>query len=283
MPTEQITVSIGGIAIEMTSHSRNDLYIPPAYERFVADGKPDVFLRIWEDSPPNRLLGKKMFDAEGLRAYQSGEEAIIVFQIPGTDIHSQNTIVLNRRFKTVDLYAQIYKQQHFHPLQRSLAEILVITMLTWEQGVMIHACGINDNQRGMIFAGVSGAGKTTMANLWRRKAAILSEDTVIIRKRQEQYWVYGTPWVKDVDLSSPDSCPLERIFFIEHAVENSSSQKKNVEAVTGILPHLLGPMWNATGMQFAMGFLSKMVRSTPCYTLGFAPDERIVDYVRTLL
>ena len=56
--------------------------------------------------------------------------------------------------------------------------------LARHSGILIHASGIEINQKGYIFAGRSGAGKTTIAMqfLARHYAGLLSDDRVILRE-----------------------------------------------------------------------------------------------------
>src|SRR5262249_20236905 len=68
------------------------------------------------------------------------------------------------------------------PLEYPLDELLVIHYLARERGLEVHACGVRDaDGRGYLFAGQSGAGKSTIARLWLGEpaATILSDDRVI--------------------------------------------------------------------------------------------------------
>jgi serine kinase of HPr protein (carbohydrate metabolism regulator) len=49
--------------------------------------------------------------------------------------------------------------------------------------------GVIDDGKGIAFLGVSGAGKSALANLWKShpEVAILSDDRVIIRKEKEKF------------------------------------------------------------------------------------------------
>ena len=54
-----------------------------------------------------------------------------------------------------------------YPLQYPLDELVMVHLLARGRGVAIHGSGVVDaDGRGTLFAGQSGAGKTTMARLW---------------------------------------------------------------------------------------------------------------------
>src|SRR5206468_311750 len=68
------------------------------------------------------------------------------------------------------------------PLEFPLDELLVNALLAQRRGVELHACGIIDAGRGLLFIGNSGDGKTTTARLWQNEAAeIVSDDRVVVR------------------------------------------------------------------------------------------------------
>jgi hypothetical protein len=76
--------------------------------------------------------------------------------------------------------------------------------------------------------------------------------------------------------------PLERIFMIHHAAENSVRKLHPARAVSGLLARAFPPFWDAEGMQLTLAFLERLVASVPCYALGFVPDERAIDFIRTV-
>ena len=147
---------------------------------------------------------------------------------------------------------------------------------------MSHACGIDDEGRGYLFAGNSTHGKTTMARQWKGQATVLNDDRIVIREREGQYWIYGTPWHGELDQVAPHGVPLEKIFFLNHGAENTASQVAGVTAASKLLARAFPPLWDEAGMEFTLGFCDDLVASVPCYELDFVPRGEIVDYVRCL-
>jgi hypothetical protein len=285
MATKEVDIDIGGITVRVTSHSHNELHIPPIYERFITDSEPEAFLRVWDTDMPDRPLRKKLFESGRLSTYRNGEELIILFHTHDVyDTFPQRKMVVSRCRKTIDLYVCPSEgARHFHPLQRSLMKIIMTNVFSWGLGVMIHGCGVKDNGKGSIFAGYSGAGKSTMSRIWRNKGfTVLSEDIVALRKSEDTFLMYGTPWVKDFRLSSRETCSVNHIFCIEHAEKNTLTSKQGIAAITMIFPHVLSPLWDNEGMKFAMEVVSELAKRVPCYTLGFVPDEKVVDFARAV-
>ena len=92
-------------------------------------------------------------------------------------------------------------------------------------GVELHACGVIDGGRGLLFIGNSGDGKTTTARLWQNETAeIVSDDRVIVRAENGGWTMYGTPWHGEADICSAASAPLHRIYVLDKSARNGVAQ-----------------------------------------------------------
>lgn len=64
--------------------------------------------------------------------------------------------------------------------------------------LMIHSAAVSVDNWGYLFTADSGTGKTTHMNLWLdefgERAKIINGDKPIIRKKDDGFYVYGTPW-----------------------------------------------------------------------------------------
>jgi hypothetical protein len=171
----------------------------------------------------------------------------------------------------------------FHPFSGCLDELLMINFLARGRGVIFHACGVVDEGRGLMFVGVSGAGKSTFAELWRqRQVTLLSDDRIIVRRPEGQFRMYGTPWHGVAYICSPESAPLERIYFIEKAPRNYVKELSPVEVATRLLVRCFPPFYDGEGLAFTLEFLSRIAEEIPCSELGFVPDVSAIDFVRGL-
>jgi hypothetical protein len=166
-------------------------------------------------------------------------------------------------------------------LGHPLTEVLMVSLLSRGRGVLLHACGVSCEGWGYVFAGRSGAGKSTMARLWsgRDGVSVLSDDRIIVRKQGDGFWAYGTPWHGDARTASPEGVPLERVMIIEHAPENVLRVLSPSEAASQLLVRSFPTFWDADGMAFTLEFLGELAQAVPCGALGFVPDRRVVDFV----
>jgi len=84
----------------------------------------------------------------------------------------------------------------------------MVCLLSQNRGLLVHAFGVDDGGRGLLFAGNSTHGKSATACLWKDRAAVLNDDRI---------WMYGTPWHGDYDGVAPHGVPLEKLIFLHHA------------------------------------------------------------------
>jgi energy-coupling factor transporter ATP-binding protein EcfA2 len=160
-------------------------------------------------------------------------------------------------------------------------ELLMINYLAQGRGVIIHCCGIEKDGEGILFIGESGAGKSTMANLWNADGGIeiLSDDRVIVRKSGEDFRMYGTPWHGEAQFVSPRGVKLKKMFFLRHAGQNEVHPLSGAESVQQLLKCSFPPFWDATGMNFTLDLFTDLATVVPCYGLGFKPDRSAIDYI----
>jgi hypothetical protein len=169
-----------------------------------------------------------------------------------------------------------------YPLEYPLDELLMIHRLSRGEGVEVHAVGIADESGcGRLFLGHSGAGKSTTARLWnsRRGVRVLSDDRIILRARENRFWMYGTPWHGDAGVASPDSAPLSAIYLLEHAQSNERFDLAPGQAAAELFARCFVPHHCAEGIQFTLGFLDRVARQVPCSIFRFVPDESAVEAI----
>ncbi|MEJ2102054.1 MAG: hypothetical protein P8X68_19100, partial [Desulfobacterales bacterium] len=162
----KFTIGESTISIENGS-GRIDYDIPPVYRLFTGSGKSNISLRLHLaefavaaetkvfESPPIWYLYRKN-GASILRLFE---------QMQGYG----RTLVLPRNAKKTDLYFDDPHSRFTTPFYGPTMELLMMHYLAAGKGIIIHGCGIKRGDRGIIFAGESGAGKTTMARIWSRQ------------------------------------------------------------------------------------------------------------------
>ncbi len=102
--------------------------------------------------------------------------------------NKEQVMVINRAFDRVNAYLLPKKDNRFvwdfTDIVYDFLQVLLINYFAQRgAGIFIHGVGIKDvDGRGYVFAGKSGAGKTTTAKIWYRhsRAKVLNDDRIIV-------------------------------------------------------------------------------------------------------
>lgn len=280
-------LEIGGIVFAIELHGGDGGFvIGDVYRPFLSDKRPEAAFAVrYESGPPLRFT-EKVFDSGGPWAlYDQWGRWLVLIPSPSAGSQPYRIAVVDADFSKGDIYiAAREADQTPYPLEYPLEELVFINLLSRGRGVLLHACAVGDSDHGFIFAGTSGSGKSTMADLWKYQegVTILSDDRVIVREKEGRLWAYGTPWHGDVKLCSPEKVPVDRVFVLRHGEENSAVPLKAPEALTSLFVRSFPTYWSPEGMTFTLEFLSRMSSAVPCYDLGFVPDRSVVNFVRAM-
>lgn len=175
-----------------------------------------------------------------------------------------------------------YDASPVNPLEYPLDEILYLHLLARGAGIELHGCGIDDGGRGTLFLGSSGAGKSTTARLWQQRtnATILSDDRIIVRRRGDDLWMFGTPWHGEAELAAAAGVRLDRIFLLQQATHNAIAALSTPIAVTRMFTCAFPLFYDAAAVEFTLAFLEEIARYVPVAELQFVNDLSAVDLVR---
>jgi len=255
--------------------------IPEAYLQFLWIGRTDIRLRLCRGLPELEC-GQTVFDSPPIWSLHrhDGTSVIRMFrEHDGLDRY----LVLPDHMRHATLYFTHENGRFLDPFFGPTLELLMINYLARGKGVMIHACGVELNGKGYLFAGESGAGKSTIANLWAAEndVLVLSDDRTVVRPRGKDIWMYGTPWHGEARYGSPQGVKLDGIFFLQHGKKNSARKIANSKSVVSLLQASFSPHWDKPGMDFTMSFLDELVQTVGCRQLSFKPEKSAIDYLKS--
>jgi hypothetical protein len=288
---ERLSLSIAGITIGLSCDpSEMQLKVEGAATAFlVNDANPDLTVRATWGELSDATRGEKVFDSGSLwQLYRENGSHLFRFTSPALGSHPYKIASLNKDFTVghVRLHRAFFPSDvPVYPLEYPLDELLITNWLARGRGVEIHACGLVDGAgNGHLFVGQSGAGKSTMARLWQNRtgAKILSDDRVILRNGGDTIRMYGTPWHGEAGFARPDGAPLTDVFFLRHGHGNERVPLEPVEALGRFFACSFPPFYSPDGLKFTLGFLERIVRTVPCYELGFVPDDRVIALLEEL-
>ena len=256
--------------------------------RFMSsDSAADATIRVQSASRLEHPNAEKLFDS-GLvwQLYRDRDDYIFTFTSPVFGPAPYRVARFNSSFTRGEVWlrdACLGGEFPLKPLDYPLDELLMINLLARGRGVEVHACGVIDaDGAAYLFAGQSGAGKSTIARLWcRAGATILSDDRLILRLRDGKVWVYGTPWHGEEQFGCPGAAALSRIFFLAHAPENRATPVTEARAAALLFARAFPPFHDRAGLDFTLQFLGDVMNRVPAAQLAFVPDPAVIDFVRT--
>jgi len=279
-------IALGDLVVSLCTSCNTKIVIGEAFTPFLSDASPDITFHIHYGHAPRLELGCPLFSSEANWVlYYAQEQFVISLQTQQLGLYQ--LVTLDPDLKRGDIYCigELWQSERQMPiLGYPLGEILFVNLLASGRGLLFHACGIDNTGQGILFSGTSGAGKSTLTRLWQNQMGVivLSDDRVIMRKREGRFWIYGTPWHGDAKAVSPKAVPLERIFVIRHAAQNNARQLSPPQAAAALLVRSFPPFWDAEGMNYTLEFLDELTRTVPCYDLGFVPDESAIGFVQCI-
>lgn len=287
--------SIGGlvISLECEPGSRR-LVFESALESFACEpcGKPAIRFLVDLDAPFPRLEGyATIFTSRPDGLWTILEDAdkthyLIALQNIGRDPEPYRVIRADRRFSEFLVHTRPAEDGCLYPLEFPLADLAVSGHLNVNRvGIILHAACVSIGGRGLLFSGVSGAGKSTISELWQRDpdAVVLTDERVLIREQEGDLRAYGTPWHGTSVIHKNLGAPIERVFFIKHGTKNRVLPLSKTEAANRLMVRCFPTFWNREGMQFALGFCAKVAEGKECSELEFVNDSSVVDYLKSLL
>ncbi len=274
----QLNLQIADIVISIKPSGRDRTFdIDESYDSFISKRRPDAVIHVHDGPMPQFDSKKKVFGTNDgpWNLYRSGQDYLL--ELP------YGLLVLTTDYKTGHLYKQDgIDDTDLCSLIDPGDQVLMVNLLSKRRGVMLHACGIKEGPKGFLFVAPSGGGKSTMANLWRdSQATILSDDRVIARKKDGQFFIYGTPWHGDTAICSPANAPIRKILFLKHAEKNSLKRIAPAEAASRLIVCSFSTFWDKEGMEFTLELCAELAEKLPCCEFGFVPDESSLDFIRT--
>jgi len=168
------------------------------------------------------------------------------------------------------------------PLNYPLDEVAVVHLLSRGRGVEIHGCGVRDRAgRAYVFAGQSGAGKSTIGRLWAERVdyTVLSDERVILRTDGAGVTVWGTPFHGDAMLASPACGELAGIFFLRHAAAHSIVPIEGAQAVARLMSCAFLPFYDPRAVRSTLDAVEHALAAAPAYDFFFAPETSALEFL----
>jgi len=284
---------IAGITVRVESDLafREDSFAPK-FKLFEVPGPGDdvVSLRHHFSLPDLdvRDLGRQVYRRTPWAIYQKGDAWIYLGIVPSPgDPRLQRVVVFNRDHTRAHIHNPddgIFKGGRLDSLTMFASDqILIARVLAERKGCILHSAGIILNGKGLVFAGHSEAGKSTMIKLMRDRAEVLCDDRNIVRRGPDGFRVHGTWNHGEIPEVSHSSAPLRAILFIEKAPDNKLIPiEGKVMKVAKFLEFVVKPLVTADWWERVISLAEDVAAEIPFYVLHCDRSGRVADLLEEL-
>jgi len=289
-----IPIRIADVLIELTSPlSAVELGIEERLGPFGAAGAPGNALAGvalgWEESAYAPVpQGELIFDPGSIwKMYRAGSEffAALAYENQGRTVPVQGVLRANPAWDNLTLTEHRSGPGWQSLLNVGAGELIFRTAILFTGGLVLHSSALDDNGKGIVFVGHSGAGKSTQMGLWEREPGVvaMNDDRVAVRVEKRGPMCYGTPWGGTADIGRNHAATLAALIVLEQAPENAIRPLAPAAAASLLTARAFLPHWDAALMQRAMANLSAILARVPVYHLRCRPETAVIPLVRSVL
>ncbi len=278
----KVQLSVGGFVFELSAQV--PLQIEEGYLPFLIEGQtPDFQIRCFAGAQDNFVKPEIHYQAqapEGVlwEVNQGQEKTCILVYNPENLSQLQQIAYWSEKERSWEIYVLVSEGEGINPLAYPLGPLIWYFLSTVEDVLMIHGSAVILDGQTRVFSGFSGVGKSTMAHLWqeKRKATLVNDDRLILRKEHDAWYVYNTPMFYG---AAPQKGKLHTLFFPYHAPVNKLELLGGVAALSKLLAHTIHHGHNKAHVQHHMEIATALISQIPCHKIGVVPTEAVIDYI----
>lgn len=148
-------------------------------------------------------------------------------------------------------------------------------------GLLLHAASAVRDGRAFCFAGMSGAGKTTITRLAPADVTLLTDEISYVQREADGYHAHGTPFAGELAKSGENAkAPLAAVYVLAQGPGNRIDDMPRPEAARALLRNVLFFAEDAELVQRVFHAACDLVERVPVRRLTFVPDARVWELVR---
>jgi hypothetical protein len=287
-------IEIAGI--QFILHCRDAALLPdsgPCYESFLTpSGDSSETIRVDLDLEigglPDLRGRELLFDGQSWALYRDGEGYIIALAPRTPDVPPAWIARIDSSYTRGTVFCDklLVRDERgvrslVNPVLNRLDQLLLMYILAGRQGALIHSAGAVVGGGGLVFAGRSGAGKSTIARqfLAAGTTPLLSDDRVVVRNVGGDYFAFGTPWAGDAQIALNRSAPLRSVLFLHHGPANRVERVAPRDAFEKLLPMVSIPWYDRAAIGQITSFCEELTRDIPAYDLYFVPTPEVAGFL----
>jgi hypothetical protein len=168
----------------------------------------------------------------------------------------------------------------------AVLRIVHTLVLARQGGFLLHSASAIRNRKAFLFAGVSGAGKTTISRLAPPDVTLLTDEISYVRKQSDVhdekagYAAYGTPFTGELaKIGMNTSAPVAALYLLAQGPANRIDAVAPADAGRELLSNILFFAEDAEFVRLAFESACDFVNRVPVFRLTFVPDARVWEMI----
>lgn len=167
--------------------------------------------------------------------------------------------------------ATIYVHDEFS-LKHAITNLYSSYIVYHNWGLLIHSSCAIENGKAHIFAGHSGAGKSTAARLSEPRE-LLSDEATIVKITEDEITVFDSPFRSELQSTGyQQPSPLAGIQLLHQAGANRLEKMRKPDALLSLMDKVFYWSHDPVETQRIMELLRTLVEKVPVYDLHFRKD-----------
>ncbi len=285
-----LCLSVAGVCLHFRGAERIRLAPPiDCYSTFLCESPADgpcidtVEMEVIEGEVPRPDLLEPVFDTgDAWELWADDRRCVFRTRIRQAEERPLWSMTIDRGFNHGRIYCskELFVASGKSILARNIVQypldqlLMIHVAAARSAALLLHAAGGSINGNGVLFAGRSGAGKSTVSRLLGNGngARFLSDDRIMVRRFGGKLSMYGTPWPGDAGVAINESVPLKALCFLRHADDTSLRPLKPDEVLQRLLPVASIPWYDSKLAGNALDLCEYLIENYPAYELSFRPQ-----------
>jgi hypothetical protein len=259
----EIIIEIGKRAIAMRSESPEFLkMLEDRYSGFVNPEAMTAFAFDVELVPPGKITEQEDVSVR----FESGQ-----WLIERGDLRVE--------WRPASRAGSIVQSANVYSIDSAL-RIIHSLILAREGGLLVHAASAARNGKAFLFAGVSGAGKTTISRLAPNDVTLLTDEISYLRRNGRGYVAHGTPFAGELaKVGENVQAPLAALYLLRQGPENAIEPVSGSAAAGALLESVLFFAHDPDLVGMVFESACELASRVPMYRLTFVPDARVWELI----
>jgi hypothetical protein len=254
--------------------------IMEAFRNRLPESVPDMRVRVLSRrrcAPPPEL--KNIYEQS---FYRKGNDMAMIVRDPYAPEVPGYTLTMSDDYSRID-YTPHTKEYEHYDLQWLMYPFE--GRVLYKSGIVLHGAAVEYQNRGLIFTGLSGAGKSTQAHLWQkhRNALILNGDCPAIFAEDGIPRVFGTPWCGSSGEAINRNAPLDAVVLVKQGETNALRELTGDNAYFALLANVFHSNFDSRTLDLSIANLKKFSDHIRVFELTCTISEAAVEAVEKAL